>query len=69
MTPTATPTMSQSERKSTALAWIVYPSVNACSPFCEAKCGPNPLECQFVGLAPHMPRLRARSGCVLQGFL
>ena len=37
--------------------------------FREAKCGPNPLECQFAGLKTQMPRLRARSACFLQGFL
>ena len=37
--------------------------------FREAKCGLNPLKCQFDGLEPLMPRLRARSARVLQGFL
>jgi len=37
--------------------------------FREAKCGPNPLECQFAGLMTQMPRLRARSAAFLQGFL
>ncbi len=66
--PTATPEMLRSAHRSTALAWIAFPSVNPGSPFREAKCGPNPLKCQCAGWSTLMPRLRARSACVLQGF-